>query len=227
MKIDYGNQPYATSGGQRMIQSTLLSLLALAGTSIAGPTTSGGGKTVVCRDTAGEISSIELLDLYEGRLAFQDEHPTSTTETEETLLENAVARLEGTGYSLVNLHWDYQKVRDAVSSVKSALHVLPIGTVIPATNDSFEVVAPNNCKIEQIAKYLDSTNIIVNGEMYAKLSPLQRAALTLHEALYAVDRQLTNIQDSRHARRAVSQALGIKSNFADIIHDLPGTGISV
>ena len=35
--------------------------------SATGPSSSGGGKGVVCRDTKGKVLSVELLDLWEAR----------------------------------------------------------------------------------------------------------------------------------------------------------------
>ena len=55
----------------------------------------------------------------------------------------------------------------------------------------------------------------------AKLPPLDRAALTLREALYATDRSLTGIKDSRHALRAVSQSLTVDSNIGTTLGGIP------
>lgn len=44
---------------------------------LAGAVDGGGGKGVVCRDQSGKISSAELLDLYEGRVQFGFNIPSS------------------------------------------------------------------------------------------------------------------------------------------------------
>ncbi|MEI6399406.1 MAG: hypothetical protein WCO71_11610, partial [Pseudomonadota bacterium] len=184
---------------------------------LRGPISSGGGRAIVCEQN-GAISSVELLDIFEGRSAFADQHFAKDAKTEDEFLELAVSRLEGTAY---NMWGNFKRVRESVEKTKAAFHIMNDGTVIQPIDDSFEAFAPANCQIRQIARYLDAGRIIVDGTLYAKLHPLDRAALTLHEALYATDRSLTGIQDSRHARRAVSQALEVDSKIGSTLGYIP------
>ncbi len=55
----------------------------------------GGGKSVVCRDNSGAITSAEVLDLYEGRIQFGLSIQESP-EPKKVQIQNALNRIPAT-----------------------------------------------------------------------------------------------------------------------------------
>jgi hypothetical protein len=199
-----------------------MAALALGGAAFAeGPITSGGGKAVVCFGENGSIKSVELLDLFEGRVAFGDVHLGQQQETEKRLVDTAIGRLKKTGYNLLGT--EFGQITEAVDAVYKTYSFVGSEGELPITDDSYELVrVTRGCEIRQLAYYLDQSRILINAELYQRLSPLNRAALALHEAVYAVDRITTGKQDARHARRVVSTALAVNSDVGSAYEGLPG-----
>ncbi len=165
---------------------------------IAGVLNGGGGKAVVCRDLDQKIKSVETLDLYEGRVQYglgvhikSDSYLNMATEVLTTL-----GRGRGPDFT-----------KDLVSTalrIDRIKRLLPAGTSLQNIDDSNEVVAPDHCKIEQLANYIDQSMILVNGEMWGTMDEVNKAALIVHETLYYYFRFLAGANSSAHARKAVA-----------------------
>ncbi len=159
----------------------------------AGGMEGGGGKSVVCRNGDGTIRSAEILDLYEGRVVYQ----LSYKESREEWRSQAVHIFEAAGIS-TNYSTDgtiYMRLANAFEH----LTFVPIGTELRPTNDSYEVVAPRGCGIEQAVNYQNDNLILVSTEIWSALSETQRASLLIHESVYRFLRDHGET-DSRRAR---------------------------
>lgn len=204
-----------------MKTSALLALgfLMVADLGFAGPMSGGGGKAIACFGEGGTLKSARLLDLFEGEAEFGDVRLDAADQTSDQLLAIAQSRLAHSGY--MALIRDLPRLDDAVAHVRSTLRLLPMGVALEPIDDSFHDIAPAGCRIVQAAHFLDENNIVVDRALWESFSELDRAALTLHEAVYWLDRTLRDVQDSRRSRRTVSLALAADWRFEAVDAGLP------
>lgn len=182
----------------------LLGLMTLTVSSYAysGGVDGGGGKSVVCRDNQGKITSAELLDLYEGRIQYSYTQRISQDPIDKQV-EDIVDRLAaGRGSSFKSFLMSYARF------VSNAKVILPDGTGLEPVDDANNVIVPKNCKIEQLANFTNQNQILVNGEIYNSLDDANKAALVVHEALYKIFR-MYGATNSVRARKSV--ALGFSN----------------
>ena len=162
---------------------------------LAGGMEGGGGKSIVCRDTTGAIKSAEVLDLYEGRVQY------GLTYTESALSsdQQATAIFSSSGLG-TDQSFPPSTVYDYYMNARSHLKFVPLGTDLNPINDSFEVIAPKNCAIEQTVNYQNDQLVLVSKEIWDALSETQRAALMIHESSYRYLRNYheTNSRRARH-----------------------------
>ncbi len=155
----------------------------------------GGGDGIVCRE-GEEIISVELLDIYEGRILHNRHYDSMESMTVAGALNRAAAKL----YS----YSDQSSEANATlfRSMLSKFHFLPSGTRLEPINDSGHIFIPPNCKIEQVANFYNPEKIFVVSDFYNKMDVLNKAALVVHETLYWFER-LNKVENSRYARRVV------------------------
>lgn len=172
----------------------------------AGGTESGGGNgggAWVCRDSNGGIRWAELVDLYEGRKEFDlriEKYNRTPVEQQIDIIREKIRKGEPTAYALLD---------DYIQQVKGALKVMPDKQVgIVTLRDSLYRVYPKpeacpdgKVDYEQLANYTSYGTIIVDQEIWEKLSLTDRTALYIHEALYALLRDKKKATDSTEARR--------------------------
>jgi hypothetical protein len=156
----------------------------------AGGVDGGGGKSIVCRETSGAIKSAEVLDLYEGRVMF-GLNITETGEPMDTQINRALNLIPASSRGLIEVY---------AKQVQKYLKLTPAGTQLLPIDDSFEVVVPTGCSAEQTANYYNDKLILVSSDIWNSLTETGKAALILHEAVYASNRILgaTNSRQSRH-----------------------------
>jgi hypothetical protein len=176
----------------------------------------GGGKGVVCRNTDGSIKSVELLDLWEAREIYGREIIYSN-EPVEKQVEDALSRASGILpaytfasivsfdrllkiYTLIALKNKYPKYFIEKEDIQ-----------IQESNDSFERIRPSEttgCKVEQIAfvddiPANDAKRVYLQKKYFDKMNNTNKAALNLHESIYASLRNVNNETNSIRTRRAV------------------------
>jgi hypothetical protein len=181
-----------------------------------------GGSSVVCRDKAGQILSVDVLDLYEAREQY---HLTvaSQTGTAEEVAFRMLDRLIDTSRK------NFEKVPRYLGPVISGKNVLPKGVRVKPVNDVFPAIEPREepnapqCKIEPLANYQENGTVLVDGDLWRRLSPTQQAALYLHEAIYASLRESERAMDSRKARRITAHLFALsEESFREWFQDSGG-----
>lgn len=173
----------------------------------------GGGKSVVCRDKAGDIVTAELLDLYEGRVQY-GLVIESSSDSVLVQMENAIKRIaKGRGLKFQEV------VLFAGDYVNTNKTILPAGTGLRSVNDSHHVIIPKDCRVEQLAHFTSQNQILIDGEIWNKLDDTNKAALLVHEALYKEFRNY-GAKNSLRVRSYVAYAFaGIET--INIREDIP------
>jgi len=187
-----------------------LMALGIVANAKAGGVDGGGGKSIVCRNSAGNITSTEILDLYEGRVMF-GKNITETAEPMAVQIKNALNQIPAYSRGLIEVY---------VNQVQKNMKIAPAGTKLLPIDDSFEVIAPKDCSVEQAANYYNDKLILVSGDIWANLTETGKAALILHEAVYASNR-LVGATNSRQSRHIVANIFDPSTRWVDIKDQLP------
>jgi hypothetical protein len=177
---------------------------------MAGGMEGGGGKTVVCRNPDGTIHTAEILDLYEGRI----EYGLSYKESKQDWISQAQAIMSAAGI-FMGQSAPPSEINDWFLNAVSHLKFIPKGTVLTPIDDSFEVIAPVGCNIEQTVNYRNDQLILVSEEIWDALSETQKAALLIHESIYRYLRSWgeTNSIRSRHFNAYIVSGGRIEPTF--------------
>ena len=175
-----------------------------------GAISGGGGKGVVCRDAQGAITSVQTLDLFEAK-AMYGLNPWTSSDSLEAQIKRALTVIPETSRALVSAY---------ASQVKKNLQITPPGTVLTVINDSFETMVPAGCAAEQLANYYNDKLILIAGDLWEKMDDTNRAALIIHEALYATER-LFGTTDSRRTRNIVGRLFVASTSWVDSREGIP------
>lgn len=143
-----------------------------------------GGNVVICKDASNKITSAETLDLFEGRAIYNlnyKEHSKSAL-AQALQYSDSISKYLGSPVSAANLSQD-------IKDLYKNLHFLPKGVGLAPINDIGNFIIPKNCDIVQTINYRDWKNIFVDSDIWRILSETQKAALLLHEAIYAFYRE--------------------------------------
>ncbi len=210
-----------------ILKTTLAAVLTLstfgAGQASAANGKGNGGIAYVCRNPMNNtIISARLLDLWEPE-TFKPFRDCDTSI--EKQIENALAKIKlipGASDTLVN---------DRIEIAK--LDRFPVTKPLPLSDDAIPDYAPEKgCAFEQVASYgfVNETGefkLRIYNEIYDSpmFSNSDRAALWVHEALYALDRELndtpaTPVTDSRKSRRVNARLFSNSELPANIRSDL-------
>ncbi len=169
----------------------------------AGSATSGGGGTHTCLNPDGSVLSSELYDLYEGREARGYNLVNPAGKTANQLLNEAMKKIYESSPLLaykVKEYLDYYVGHKTIKENKQ----------LAVINDANILFLDIGCQYQQIAKWQkEYDRIFIDGNLnkvFAK-SPLNVAALALHEAVYAYERQQhSETTDSDYSRKLVAEA---------------------
>lgn len=196
----------------------------------------GGGQAIVCRNDNGEVTSAELLDLFEAEFYFLlklkpeaksrpymdiardyasvlDKAIPSAFPTSQW--KNTSGTFSQSGYD-VNIGMlfahsnNYQSISDQVHRIDSEKLLIPGDAKIPPVGDSDPRILPSkkNCSIEQLAVYTDGNRQVRFIEsIWNKLNNVNRAALLIHEALYRSVREMGD-KNSDRTRKMVAHIFG-------------------
>jgi hypothetical protein len=200
---------------------TLITAVLLAPSLVWAGKETGGGKGVVCRDSAGAILSAEVLDLWEARMLYKQKLSAPSGSVNDmvkaalTLMGHAITS-DGMSIDLwsqsgnPNAPKQHFEGPDAVMMsmyLQTGVFNLPDGEDIrrlrgvrlALTEDSFEEITPSSCAIEQIVRYQDFS--VGDGSIL-----IDQAALIVHEAAYKYFRDSYKETNSLRIRRAVGMA---------------------
>lgn len=168
----------------------------------AGTFVGNGGDVVVCRDTKTEkIKSVELLDIYEGRVHFWLTAKKSEYESVQNILSELYERSTYRNTAVPLNGNPLNEFIDNANFIK--------GTELIDIPDSLHLSFPKNCKVEQVVIQVNPTKkfekrFTVNKDLWDRLDNLNRAALIFHELLYKnkiekiSDPSLINSRDVRY-----------------------------
>lgn len=178
--------------------------------SFAGPRSSGGGTSVVCRDpqTHKIIGSPELYELFEAENDPRiNAHIPRSKKEVKTQIDSILSGLESRS---TNGAMDVLTMRNSLALVDRDW--TPTGgsvsiTMVPDFVPRFFPKDPR-CKLEVTAYYDDLQSVLfVDREIYGRMTNTDKAALKLHEAAYKVNRIFAHDQDSDRTREMVAALL--------------------
>lgn len=161
-----------------------------------GPSISGGGDAVVCYDQKGNIKSAELFDLYEGQTLYRynyDEERNSSRSLDEWIKVFS-SRLDKIAFA------NEFKAQLEVIYLNKDLNFINNGIIREVDDEALVVGPPAGCKLVQLARYLSSSRVLIQKEIWKHLSAFDQASLFLHETFYITDRLFNGTPDSRYAR---------------------------
>jgi hypothetical protein len=177
----------------------MMFILAFAAEAMAkGGQGGNGGGGLVCRNELGEIKSIQMFDLYEGRSRYQFTGEALSGKTSEEILEKAYARVRDYGDSLA------AKIEAAEKLFQA--NIVFTDMPLDESPDANKVMIEKGCRYEQIVTWDDRVlKVFVNQELYNALDVVGRAALSLHEAVYWVARNYSKQSYSDDTREFVAR----------------------
>lgn len=167
----------------------------------AGADSSGGGKSVVCREGGapnGRINSIAMLDLYEARAMYGLELAGDGRSLDEHLEAVKAKLLYATPIG--------EYLLGGISRLRSKLRILPPGTRIEPVDDASPIALPEGCRLEQAAVWVDRGLVVADHEHWHAMDERNRAALIAHEVVYDATRKWGGEKNSRRARKIVAHA---------------------
>lgn len=210
-----------------MKKLVFLSLTLSAIVALAGPSTSGGGFAVVCRDVQGRIQSAELLDLYEARTMYGFELMSASGDIVNDYLRSVKNGYRHQGYAPPLPDSDF--ARNLENFMRSVQFLASDEKLPNLLDHGSQVVPPKSCQLEPLAIFYDTQEIItIDRQIWDSLDSLNQAALVTHEITYSeyrnlkVDPDLNSIETRRvtasdFAVNLGSVLSGIKSNSNMII----------
>lgn len=162
----------------------LLSSFALAdGVRINGGGVSGGGGAVVCRDKAGAVRTVTVLDVYEAgiRQIPLDFGPATSRE--------AILGFELDRFAKVDPFQAEVYRRQVKEFFDPAYSRFLKNITLPFSEDTGPIVPPVGCGYEQIVlqaepDFPEDRLYTVNQDLWDKLDAKDQAALVLHEVIY-------------------------------------------
>lgn len=194
-----------------LLASTAACLSAVSAQTMSffGPGTTGGGFAVVCQNPQGEITSVELLDSYEAKLAGK----TIVSPSRDNAGQ-AYAQLAQRAYGLQG-NPEFFNANEALKEHEYLLGLVKWSTAseMKSTNDVGQKPSlSEGCDLEQLAVFqaegLHLKEIQINQSLYQKLSAIEKAGLLYHETFHVLFRNsVLRDQNSMAARQYVGALL--------------------
>jgi hypothetical protein len=179
----------------------LLSCLIATSASVAAADIRGnGGDVVVCKDDTGAITSIELLDFYEGRHRYNLTTQLNEGTTYQEKLQILMQRI-----AKVDRH--FATSLSAVINTFEANTLFWPGIQLVDIPDSGHIATPHGCEIVQIAvqkepEFPDEKTFTISKDLWdhPTLDERSKAGLILHEVIYqrALNRGHTDSINTRY-----------------------------
>lgn len=192
---------------------------------IEGTVNGGGGKGVLCKKDGQE--TLEILDLYEGRVLYDLKFSKRFASLDEALraiiesyidysIEPVESRLPDSKKKYSEFYRESAKTQ--FSRLQAKLKFIDEGKTLKSTEDANEAVVEADCESKQIALYYDENIVLVDKVLWEKLDYLNQAALILHEVVYKEARAKGDT-NSVSSRRFVSHLLadgGLRPQYSGI-----------
>lgn len=164
-----------------------------------GADSSGGGVAVVCRNTDNTIKSVELLDLYEGRIVYNLKIVKQGNDFQENL-DAITLKLDAV---FGDLKLKKTPSKNIVKAIKDMNLLQGDVSLAPVNDANIIVKPPKDCNYEQIAYYKNNSILLIDSNLWNKLDDLNKAALIAHEAVYLYQRELGD-KTSQYSRKVVA-----------------------
>ncbi|MBK9321618.1 MAG: hypothetical protein IPM97_01440 [Bdellovibrionaceae bacterium] len=174
---------------------TSILCLIVSSISFAGGMEGGGGGAIVCRNTQGQMISAEIFDLFEGRAlyGYLPKLDASDYKAQARSIAKEISEAARNSF-FIN---ETERVLDEV-------RFLPPDASLNPINDIGSIIKPSNCEIFQAAFYLPNKRIYFDSTVWSLLNETNRAALIIHEVVYAFLRSSNGDKTSIRARQYVS-----------------------
>jgi len=194
-------------------------LLALAANAYAGGTRAGnGGGAWVCREPENTLRWVKLVDLFEAQSEFglnPAQLPGSYTDIVDAM-QVRLFKADESLFTATSRYFDHlsylknnppsvQYTQDTLELIGDSLYRLKpnisqcAGGILVTDPQSGENMIP----YEQVVNYKNDGNVLIQIDLWNKLSETEKAALVFHEAIYAYFRDLEGDTDSVKTRRIV------------------------
>ncbi len=154
-----------------------------------------GGVAVVCRDSAGKITSAELLDFFEApkhKVVITPKNGASV----QDYLTRSVERLEQFTDAFFA-----DRIAANYEHMQGRFKFLPSGVGLELLEDSLPVIRKKGCQFEQVANFDKDGIIWIDAEIHQAMDDLNRAGLIAHETIYWQFRFWAEAKDSVGARQ--------------------------
>lgn len=189
-------------------------LLCPAVYAFAGAISGGGGKGVVCRNADDSIRSATTLDLYEGTALYGLSHDESV-DPWQLQVERGLEKFPASSGGLVRGY------AESVMKNMRLVHNIDLQDI----DDALVVGVPHGCKAEQLANYFSDQNVIINGDIWDRMTPTAQASLILHEAVYANERGF-GATNSLRTRHIVAALFDPQTAWTDPLEGTPDQGVA-
>lgn len=153
----------------------------------AGPGSSGGGAGIFCPPSVTDQPSVQLLDLYEGKILSKYTYSESSVPYKKQL--NDIAELLNFDFSV---YLDFKK---GLAELEAKTEFLPKGVSIAMPIDlgtEEAVIIPTGCNLNGVG-YYQQDKLIISTDAFSQLTETQKAAFFAHEAFYKMNRFFTEI----------------------------------
>jgi hypothetical protein len=170
-----------------------------------------GGGAVVCRDANDQITSAQVLDLYEGTaiLGMKFIASSSYESSIKEVLDKVMTYQKDYGALLAT---ESNFIVDSIRN--NGNKVLLVSDKLERVNDSYHLALPANCKIEQAAVRLTKEQstafggvlYMINKGIWNAFDDTNKAAIILHEAVYKISEK----SNSLGSRAIVREILKLK-----------------
>jgi hypothetical protein len=158
----------------------------------------GGGGAVVCR-YGNEITSVEMLDLFEAPII----HGFKISKNNDIpFREQLKAHLKAVYFPDAYMYL----FTEVASEILSKMQFLPDGIILETPDDVGERIPrimKEGCKLEGLGFYTEERKLLVSKVLFDHLSETDKAAFILHEVFYFLYRTNRAGKDSYLARKAV------------------------
>lgn len=173
-----------------------LMLVSVSAWGEAGAGSSGGGGAFVCRDANGDITEVELADLWEARALDGLNIAVSAAEP----AQQALAAIDKLAPHDAELH---KRTRANLRLVLRQVQQVPARVGIARPADMFGGYMKPNCPLEGLMFYDGARGrLAVNQDLFSRLpNNTEVAALYVHEALYKTMREFYRPQTTSETTR--------------------------
>lgn len=171
-----------------------------------------GFKDAIVRDL-NQITSVELLDLYEGRVLKGMHFDTPISQDYLAIAKDQIQKLKALSPTRFNFYMkDLEAFKDEM--------IDPHGIQLTDIDDSKHIAIPINCKIEQLViqknpEFPGEKRYTIDADLWDRMDAANRAATVTHEIIY---KEMLYKNDSRSVRHLNS--LLNSRNFANMSHNL-------